>query len=241
MKSKWNYDQPRQNQSRPKRKRILIVTEGKVTEPLYFDSLKKYCEIPQGQLEIYIEAAPDHDGNTPERVVSSAKMLKNKEENRARRARNNSALTDADPYDDVWVVFDTEREGKNPNLKNAADSAAAAKLCVAISYPSFESWFLLHLRDGLPAMSDCDSVVREIHKIFPGGYRKNSPKNRDLKSLIESILDRKKTTEAIERAKRIEKTAFTDHPHVPIRPGTKIHVLVEEIWKSSPKGQRDLR
>ena len=40
MKSKWNYDQPRQNQSRPKRKRILIVTEGKVTEPLYFNSLK---------------------------------------------------------------------------------------------------------------------------------------------------------------------------------------------------------
>ena len=241
MKSKWNYDQPRQNQSRPKRKRILIVTEGKVTEPLYFDSLKKYCEIPQGQLEIDIDRAPDHDGNTPERVVSSAKKLKKEEENRARQARNNSALTDADPYDDDWVVFDTEREGKNPNLKNAADSAAAAKLCVAISYPSFESWFLLHLRDGLPAMSDCDAVVREIDKIFPGGYQKKKPENRELKRLIGSILDWEKTTKAIERAKRIEKTAYIEHPHVPISPGTRVHVLVEEIWKSSPKGQRDRR
>ena len=122
--------------------------------------------------------------------------------------------------------------------KPAAEVARADGLFVAISRPSFESWFLLHLRDGLPAMATCSEVCHEISAITKRShgreYRKDSKNNIDLFWLIEKILP--STSEAIARATRIEKTAFMSHSLVPDQSGTKVHKLVQILWAASRRG-----
>ena len=108
------------------------------------------------------------------------------------------------------------------------------------STTSFESWFLLHLRDGLPAMATCADVCKEIssdtNSSYGREYHKKSKNNQDLYWLISIILPF--TKEAIQRSKRIATSAFARHQVVPDQSGTKVHELVEVLWKASPKGAR---
>ena len=61
-----DYDIPRSPDGmRPIRKRILVVTEGLVTEKEYLEKLKVHLELRRPQLEVHVECGPDHDGNTP--------------------------------------------------------------------------------------------------------------------------------------------------------------------------------
>lgn len=231
------YDKPRGfGRKRPRRKRILIVTEGLVTEPTYFERLKIYLELNRQQLEVVVEAGPDHCGNTPTRVVETAVKLRQQAEAKQSTLDDNGDLEAREAFDDVWVVFDTERDGKNIDLKPAAEFAHQSGLNTAISRPSFESWFLIHFGVN-PSMSTCEEVCKEISKItqkkYGQPYRKKSDKNVDLIRLINSILP--VTQGAIVRSKQIAKTAFFDHNLVPAMTGTKVHELVEQLWESSPK------
>lgn len=235
-----DYDKPRPDKiTKLKRKRILIVTEGLVTEKLYFEELKVRWDLRKSQirvLEVEVECGPEHDGNTPSRVVSSAIKLRDEE----LAKQKDDDLEASGGYDEVWVVFDTERKGKRNDLEPAAEFAAEQDLCIAISRPSFESWFLLHLRDGLPTgMITCDDVCTEISKItkkkpLNHSYSKTSKDNADLKWLIKTIVP--STDHAMKRSAQTATIAFTKHPHVPEHPGTHVHKLVKVLWESSPKG-----
>lgn len=232
-----DYDRPRSRKAkRSTRKRLLIVTEGEVTEVEYFEALKLHLELQSSQLDVVVEAGPDHEGNTPSRVVRSAVKLR---ETARKRQKNRDKLGDLEAriaYDQVWVVFDTEREGKNADLFSAAEHALDKGLYVAISRPSFESWFLLHLREGLPAMATCDDACKKISQItrrkYSREYQKDSKDNADLLWLIDTILPF--TTDAVDRGKIVAKIAFMTHEAVPDTSGTKVYELVEVLWQSSP-------
>lgn len=237
----WDrYEKPRVRFKRPARKRILVVTEGIVTEPHYFEKLKAFLELKKYQLEVHVECGPDHDGNTPSCVVSSALKLREEAEARQRAKDKTGDLEARESYDEVWVVFDTERDGKNKDLKNAAVRAQQKKLKVAISRPSFESWFLLHLRVGLPAMATSNDACKEISKITKKAhgreYHKKSKQNVDLQWLIEIILD--STKDAVARSSQIAKTAFATHKLVPDHSGTRVHELVQSLLQASPMWSR---
>lgn len=233
-----DYDKPRSRKAtRSTRKRLLIVTEGEVTEVKYFEALKAHLELQTSQLEVVVEAGPDHEGNTPSRVVRSAIKLRDTAKREQKRRDKVGDLEARIAYDQVWVVFDTERDGKNADLFSAAEHALDKGLYVAISRPSFESWFLLHLRDGLPAMATCDDACKKISQItrrkYSREYQKDSKDNADLHWLIDTILPF--TPEAIERGRIVANNAFTTHEAVPETSGTKVYELVEVLWKSSPR------
>lgn len=234
-----DYDKPRPvGVKRSPRKRVLVVTEGEVTEKEYFVRLKTFLELKKPQLEVHVENSSK--GSTPTRVVQSAKQLKAEAAERQKQLNELGSLEAREEFDEVWVVFDTESYTKNPDLKPAAESAEKDGMKVAISRPSFESWFLLHLRDGLPAMETCanvvDAISSETKRQHGRRYRKKCTNNEDLKWLIQTILPMTKT--AIERSARIAPVAFADHHLVPSQSGTRVHELVRVLWSASQQGSR---
>jgi hypothetical protein len=113
--------------------RLLIVCEGRVTEPKYFSDMRRAEEIRL--VEIRIEGA----GAVPRTVVQRALALKEEAEREAKRSSDPSLR-----FDEVWCVFDID---DHPRLNDAKQLADANEILLAISNPCFELWVLLHLKD----------------------------------------------------------------------------------------------
>ena len=71
--------------------RILIVCEGRVTEPGYFNDIRI---LERAVIELDIRP-----GGTPKTLVETAAALKKESERRARKDEN-------ERYEHVWCVFD---------------------------------------------------------------------------------------------------------------------------------------
>jgi len=115
------------------RKSLLVLCEGKVTEPKYLNAFKHEH---RSQL-IEVEVVPEC--GVPKSLVEQAVDRKKHAEKEARRY--------SDPYrkyDEVWCVFDVDI---HPNLPEAKQQALDNKLNLAISNPCFELWVLLHFRE----------------------------------------------------------------------------------------------
>lgn len=230
------YDTPRSPRMlRTPRKRILIVTEGERTEVDYFNHLKDYLELRHSQLEVHVESSAE--GNTPSRVVRSAKALREQAEKRQAEADANGALDARYNFDEVWVVFDTESHSHTcQDLMPAAENAADDGMGVAISRPSFESWFLLHLQDGLPAMEFCADVCTQLRAITRRELSRDYKKSGDIRWFLDHIVPH--TLKAIARSRMVSQTAFCSHQHVPSQSGTNVHLLVKVLWDASPISSR---
>ncbi|MYA23667.1 MAG: RloB domain-containing protein [Gemmatimonadetes bacterium] len=110
----------------PKREpydRVLIVCEGKKTEPLYFQALKDRCRLSTANVVI------TGNGSDPSSLVNKAKSLRDEEKRRG------------DQYDAVYCVFDRDQHA---HFNTVSNEALSAKLKLARSWPCFEFWLLLH-------------------------------------------------------------------------------------------------
>ena len=136
----------RQRRPRPVRKAVLIVCEGKETEPCYFAQLTKTLGLG-ATVDLVI------DGNTgytdPVGLVNVAQKRIKK---RKSEAKGSTTLTE---FEEVWVVFDVEHasNGRWPQIAPAVVSALAKQILPAISRPSFEVWYVLHDRTTPPGLS----------------------------------------------------------------------------------------
>jgi len=99
------------------RGRILIVCEGKETEPNYFNSFPRRDNV----------SVVTYGGEgCPSQVVEKASEL-----------RDNAQI----PYDVVWAVFDKDNF---PDFKTAIDAAHEKEIRCAWSNEAFELWFIYH-------------------------------------------------------------------------------------------------
>ena len=112
------------------KKRILVLCEGACTEPEYLHAIRRHLRVPEVNLRIF---SPPDVPNTPKEMVARAKEIQKREK--------------ADPYDEVWCVFDVEAKAtqtSRPGLPEALDAARSAKVQCAVSNPCFEIWLLWH-------------------------------------------------------------------------------------------------
>jgi hypothetical protein len=133
--------------------RVLVVTEGTETEPRYFSALLQKLGISTRRIIIM-----SGSGSDPKSVVDTAL----REQKAARRDKN--------PFDSVWVVFDTERD--RVHLSEAIDKAKAHAINQAVSAPCFEYWFLLHFEYTTRYMTCYDEVRRKLseHMAYGKGF-----------------------------------------------------------------------
>lgn len=115
------------------RVRMLVLCEGKVTEPRYLNAFKREFRSQLVDVEVVPECG------VPKTLVERAVIMKKGADREARR-RGDPYLK----YDEVWCVFDVD---VHPNLAEAKQQAHDNGLHVAISNPCFELWILLHFQD----------------------------------------------------------------------------------------------
>jgi hypothetical protein len=138
--------------------RVLIVTEGSKTEPLYLNDIRKRHRISPAHIRV--EPSENTD---PLGLVNFAKA--EFEKSRA--------------YDRIYAVFDRDEHlnyanglararALNNKLKN--DERKSVPFIPIPSVPCFELWLLLHYRD-VDAFFHRDDLIREVKRRIPG-YQK---------------------------------------------------------------------
>ncbi len=118
---------------------ILVVTEGKVTEPEYLNGFKEASKNPRVDIRVVGGVG------VPKTIVEFAKEHKSEAEKRARREKDENLR-----YDEVWCVFDFDN---HPNVPDAKQMARDNGIKLAMSNPCFELWLWLHFADQ-PGMQD---------------------------------------------------------------------------------------
>jgi hypothetical protein len=117
---------------------ILIVTEGTVTEPIYFKLVRNDLKLSTVTVAIYPGTHSD-----PRHVIKTAEK---KVKDLARRARK-AELGMGEPakFDHVWAVVDTDVAVREGFWNDVVQLSETSKVRLAHSTPCFEAWLWFHL------------------------------------------------------------------------------------------------
>lgn len=149
--------------------RILIVTEGSKTEPLYLEDIRTAYQLHSANVEVQ----PGLLGTAPIQVVRYAQQLF-EEGDLHKGIRPKS-------FDQVCTVFDRDDHDSYFNALNIAqsldgklrnDDKQPVKFKAIASVPSFELWLLLHYED-IQASIHRDEVMERLKQHIPG-YEKGA-------------------------------------------------------------------
>lgn len=182
--------------------RVLIVCEGKCTEPLYFEDLKDHYRLSTANIVVVGR------GKDPRTLVREAKQLRRDE---ARQG---------EMYDRVYCVFDRD---EHMTFRQACDEARRSGVCVARSWPCFEFWLRLHFgfsrqpysRSG--GKSAAQRCVDELRGCLPEYEKGASGIFHALEARLESAMDN--AARALADAKATGEC----------NPSTEVHDLVDYL------------
>lgn len=153
------------------RSRILIISEGTVTEPQYFRDIKGDKELSRKLAAAQIVVWDTSKNSHRELVALAVEMKK-----AAEKERN--------PYDQIWVVVDRDGYTKHPEAFNRADSTG---ISIAFSSPCFEYWLLLHYEYSTAGFHNCDAAIEKL-KGYISGYKKGVSCYHNLKHLTQTAI-----------------------------------------------------
>lgn len=204
-------------------KALLIVTEGRNTEPHYFNALKEHWNVHPKVLAI----EPGGEGipaNLVARADREIKSLKKKAK------RDQLANNELDRFDEVWIVFDCEHAQRQGRLRDGIEAAEQKKYKIAPSNPCFEFWLALHHSNNAPPMTTCDEACRHLESVgnlTPRSYSKTTGASAELiGGLIQEVPAAVRNADIVTRNQQSE--AF------PANPSTQVQKLVRSIHASLP-------
>jgi len=132
--------------------RILVVCEGRKTEPGYFKQFQHHVRNPRLHIQ------PLGPAGVPVTVVETAIA------ERARAEQDASQQHDENlRWDEVWAVFDID---DHPEIARAKQRAADHGIRLAISNPCFELWAYLHFAEQT-AHVERGKLRGELRKYLP--------------------------------------------------------------------------
>lgn len=153
----------RSSKRRPYKKVYYIVTEGKTTEPSYFNTEPSYFKIvgsympEEAQIAISCQAA---DRSSIDSILQKAKSL---------------ASSKSQEKDEVWVTVDQDSDShlahQFAQLQNW--ERKSPKSHIAVSAPRFEYWLLCHFEDS-PTKSNA------MHDAYLAQYLPGYDRKKDL-------------------------------------------------------------
>lgn len=144
--------------------RILIVTEGSKTEPLYLEEIRIAHQLHSASVEVQ----PGRLGTAPIQVVRYAQQLF-EEGDLHKGIRPKS-------FDQVYAVFDRDDHDSYFNALNLAksfdgklrnDDRLPVSFKAITSIPSFELWLLLHY-ENIQHPLHRDEVIERLKQHVPG-------------------------------------------------------------------------
>jgi len=112
---------------------ILVVSEGRNTEPQYIDGFRQFYA------NRLVRVHRVDGAGVPITVVEEAMRAREEASDLAKRDSDDNLL-----YDEAWCLFDVD---EHPGVEEAIAMAAANNISVAVSNPCFELWLLLHFKE----------------------------------------------------------------------------------------------
>jgi hypothetical protein len=192
----------RQEAKRSIRNIVLIVCEGKKTEPNYFRAFPTKEEL------ISVEVYPGERCKSS--LVEYAIELKKDAE------RNNK------PYNTIWCVFDRDAYPCDPKDKNNFNKAIILakknEIYTAYSNDAFEIWYILHFSYHQTALHR-SKYEKKLTALLGHTYEKSDP---DMYKKLKS-----RQTDAIRNAKKLLASYEPFHNPETDNPCTTVHFLVE--------------
>lgn len=143
--------------------RILIVTEGEKTEPLYFGEIRAAYRLHTANVEV----RPSGAGTAPTQVVEYAKKLfEEGDRHRDLQPRAFEQVYAVFDRDDHASYFDALALAEFLNGRLRSDAKQPIKFAAVASVPSFELWLLLHF-EHVNAPIHRDEVMDRLRRHLP--------------------------------------------------------------------------
>jgi hypothetical protein len=187
--------------------RVLIVCEGKATEPNYLQGLRSDYRLNSENVKI-----DGKGGSSPDSVFKRATRLWKRERDKG------------NPYDRVYCVFDKDTHTTyEETLGKISNYTPKGIFFPAQSIPCFEYWLILHFKfTAKPYSSDSrrrvgDVVKKDLKVIFPE-YEENS------KTIFWDLKDKLKTAKqhAVKSLKAAQARGNDN-------PSTHVHKLIDYL------------
>ncbi len=196
---------------------IVIASEGKDTERIYFNALAKEYVNPRVHVHILERSESEQNNSSPEHVL---KQLNDYKEQYSLEAD-----------DELWLVVDKDRWTEAMLSRVATECAQDDYMHMALSNPCIELWLLLHL-------VDVSSLSQEEQRQWLENRRKSKNADPYLKVRLrqemgayhEADYDAQMlithVEEAIERAKALDRNPADRWPQTL---GTRVYLLAESV------------
>lgn len=121
---------------------LYVACEGESTEPDYLDYLTEEFGDGDGDRPPFrIQPVWRRNGMLPTEAVAAVRRY-------------------ADT-DEAWVLFDRDGPDRDSDIRQALKDAAASKVEIGFSHPSFDLWLLLHFQSFAGAQSGSSKIVVE--------------------------------------------------------------------------------
>lgn len=196
---------------------IVIASEGKDTERIYFKALAKEYTNPRVHVHILEKSEDEQNSSSPEHVLKQLNDYKGHYE--------------LESDDELWLVVDRDRWTEAMLSRVATECAQNNFMHVALSNPCIELWLLLHLVDATLLTSEeeqlwmdnrrksknADPYLKVRLRQEMGSYHESS---YDAKMLIEHV------DVAIARAEALDKNPADRWPQTL---GTRVYLLAESV------------
>lgn len=196
---------------------IVIASEGKDTERIYFKALAKEYTNPRVHVHILERDVDEQNNSSPEHVLKQLNDYKGQ------------YSLEAD--DELWLVVDRDRWTEAMLSRVTTECAQNGYIHVALSNPCIELWLLLHL-------VDVALLVPEEQQLWMENRRKSKNADPYLKvrlrkemgSYHESAYDAQMLIAhvevAIARARTLDKNPADRWPQTL---GTRVYLLAESV------------
>lgn len=208
---------------------FLIVTEGTVTEPVYFELLIEDLQLSTVTVKIMPGKASD-----PRHVIQSAA---DEVKSLARRVKKKQlAVTELESFDHVWAVIDTDVAVREECWNDVVQKARDLKVNLAHSTPCFEYWLLLHLKMTTRSdLVDGTSAKKAFRDELGQDYSTNQAITKEVfKSLIQVWPN------AVRNAQQVRQYHIDAHTPSPANPSTEVDRIVCALNDSAPPHLRKI-
>jgi hypothetical protein len=149
--------------------RILIITEGSKTEPLYLEDICAAYKLHSANIEVQ----PSKLGTAPIQVVTYAwQLFKKGDLHKGIRPKSFDQIYAVFDRDDHDSYFDALTKSKSFDGKLRNDDNHPVRFRAIASIPCFELWLLLHYED-IQAPIHRDKVIERLKQHIPK-YEKGS-------------------------------------------------------------------
>lgn len=152
-------------------KRILIFTEGILTEPQYFENLQRLDDF--NNIQITTDPRPPQKGGKPKQISRGSDPMSVVRDCIKKKVKHDFAayfcIVDVDQY------HNTTKKGELSTLEKAINTAKSEGISLAVSNKSFEFWLECHYERS----KDLCMKDKNIPEDFPYDQYKSACKKAD--------------------------------------------------------------